>query len=394
MEHVRAMMRGVLATAEGADVAIVCDGRAVVPAHRLVLSVFSPLLRGMLRNNNDQDTTVIFLPGLGKREVETLLEFMYTGARESTSRDVMGKVDTLAKQLGIQDLNKTPKEKLLRDFQFDTKITKIVEAVDVAIKDEDVDYTLDGDIGEEIEGENCNNDVIEESKIEELSFKCPDSACGFYSAKRQGLKCHITTKHGEKKSVAKIRDEKPKSMSSKFADMLSQQDTIQLTNVAKRTKCINSKKCGQDEDFGKNKVEDPDTEHSMSASSIEINSSETLEESSVASNIEYLEMDKTEKDSVSDDSTSKSASSTFTEVNSSDTLKETIVASNIEHIQCDNCDFRTERVWLFTKHTRETHGRTIYPCTKCGFKADNSATWYNHLQTNHTGSFKTGINSF
>ena len=138
MEHVRAMMRGVLATAEGADVAIVCDGRAVVPAHRLVLSVFSPLLRGMLRNNNDQDTTVIFLPGLGKREVETLLEFMYTGARESTSRDVMGKVDTLAKQLGIQDLIKTPKEKLLRDFQFDTKITKIVEAVDVAIKDEDV----------------------------------------------------------------------------------------------------------------------------------------------------------------------------------------------------------------------------------------------------------------
>ena len=163
MEHVRAMMRGVLATAEGADVAIVCDGRAVVPAHRLVLSVFSPLLRGMLRNNNDQDTTVIFLPGLGKREVETLLEFMYTGARESTSRDVMGKVDTLAKQLGIQDLIKTPKEKLLRDFQFDTKITKIVEAVDVEIKDEDVDYTLDGDIGEEIE-ENCKNVISVESK--------------------------------------------------------------------------------------------------------------------------------------------------------------------------------------------------------------------------------------
>ena len=391
------MMRGVLATAEGADVAIVCDGRAVVPAHRMVLSVFSPFLRGMLQNNNNyQDTTVIFLTGWKKREVETLLEFIYTGARKSTSRDVLGKVDTLAKQLGIQDLNKTPKEKLLRDFQFDTKITKIVEALDVAIKDEDVDYTLDGvivNIGEENEGEDCNEDVIEESKIEELSFKCPDPACGFYSAKRQGLKRHITTKHGEKKSVTKMRHEKPKSMSSKFANMLSQQDTIQLTNVAKITKCSNSKKCGQDEDFGKNKVKDSETDNSMSASSIEINSSETLEESSVASNIEYLEMDKTEKDSISDDDyKSKSASSTFTEVNSSETLKETIVASNIEHLQCDNCDFRTERVWLFIKHTRETHGRTIYPCTKCGYKADNSATWYNHLQTNHTGSFKNSIN--
>jgi len=387
------MMRGVLATAEGADVAIVCDGRAVVPAHRLVLSVFSPFLRGMLQNNNYQDTTVIFMPGLEKREVETLLEFMYTGARESTSREVIGKVDALAIQLGIQDLNKTPKEKLLRDFQFDTKITKIVEAVDVAIKDEDVDYILvDGDIGEEI-GENCNEDVIEESNREELSFKCPDPACGFYSAKRQGLKRHITTKHGEKKSVTKKRDEKPKSMSSKFADMLSQQDTIQLTNVAKITKCSKSKKCGQDEDFGKNKVKDLETDNSMPASSIEIDSSETSEESSVASNIEYLEMDKTEKDSVSDDSKSKSASSIFTEVNSSETLKETIVASNIEHLQCDNCDFRTERVWLFIKHTRETHGRTIYPCTKCDYKADNSATWYNHLQTNHTGSFKNSFNT-
>ena len=59
------------------DVTFVCDDQTQFKAHKLVLSACSPLFRSILSGNTHSQ--FIYLRGIAKEEMESVLQFMYLG---------------------------------------------------------------------------------------------------------------------------------------------------------------------------------------------------------------------------------------------------------------------------------------------------------------------------
>ena len=61
------------------DTTVACSGSEQLQAHRVVLSAFSPYLKGMLRNNPQPNPVLIMPPTVKFIDLHSLLEFMYHG---------------------------------------------------------------------------------------------------------------------------------------------------------------------------------------------------------------------------------------------------------------------------------------------------------------------------
>lgn len=61
------------------DTTVACSGSEQLQAHRVVLSAFSPYLKGMLRNNPQPNPVLIMPPTVKFVDLHSLLEFMYHG---------------------------------------------------------------------------------------------------------------------------------------------------------------------------------------------------------------------------------------------------------------------------------------------------------------------------
>jgi len=61
------------------DTTVACSGSEQLQAHRVVLSAFSPYLKGMLRNNPQPNPVLIMPPNVRFVDLHSLLEFMYHG---------------------------------------------------------------------------------------------------------------------------------------------------------------------------------------------------------------------------------------------------------------------------------------------------------------------------
>ena len=61
------------------DTTVACSGSEQLQAHRVVLSAFSPYLKGMLRNNPQPNPVLIMPPNVKFVDLHSLLEFMYHG---------------------------------------------------------------------------------------------------------------------------------------------------------------------------------------------------------------------------------------------------------------------------------------------------------------------------
>ena len=61
------------------DTTVACSGSEQLQAHRVVLSAFSPYLKGMLRNNPQANPVLIMPPNVKFVDLHSLLEFMYHG---------------------------------------------------------------------------------------------------------------------------------------------------------------------------------------------------------------------------------------------------------------------------------------------------------------------------
>ena len=60
------------------DVTLVCDDQTKIPAHKMILSACSPVLKTLLRTSPDSHTS-IHLCGVNQQELLTVLTFMYYG---------------------------------------------------------------------------------------------------------------------------------------------------------------------------------------------------------------------------------------------------------------------------------------------------------------------------
>ena len=96
------------------DITLVCDDRTEFRAHRNILSAFSPVIRQMLQLNSKSSHPVIFLRGVKKHEMESILKFIYLG-EVSFNQSRMNEFLAVADILEVRELresfgsSKTPK---------------------------------------------------------------------------------------------------------------------------------------------------------------------------------------------------------------------------------------------------------------------------------------------
>jgi len=63
-----------------ADVALVCEGKETLQAHRLILASSSPLIKRVLQETPTAESPVIIqFPGVRAADMRVVLDFLYTG---------------------------------------------------------------------------------------------------------------------------------------------------------------------------------------------------------------------------------------------------------------------------------------------------------------------------
>ena len=85
------------------DTTLACSGSEQLQAHRVVLSAFSPYLKGMLRNNPAQHPTLVMPENVQFLDLHSLLEFMYHG-EVRVPADSLESLMALAKLLKVKGL--------------------------------------------------------------------------------------------------------------------------------------------------------------------------------------------------------------------------------------------------------------------------------------------------
>ena len=94
------------------DVTLVSDDFHQFPAHKIVLSAFSPILEKLLISSNQKnDQTVLYLRGFNSLDLQTMLRFMYGG--EVLTENIDEGFKQLSSNLiilGISDTSKNPSE--------------------------------------------------------------------------------------------------------------------------------------------------------------------------------------------------------------------------------------------------------------------------------------------
>ena len=84
------------------DVTLVANDMKKIKAHRIILSAFSPILRSIMEDTSETNTT-IYLRGMKHQDLELLLEFIYYG-ETSVQKDKILEFLKLAEDLQIHGL--------------------------------------------------------------------------------------------------------------------------------------------------------------------------------------------------------------------------------------------------------------------------------------------------
>ena len=91
-----------------ADVTLVSDDQIQTPAHKVVLSACSPVLKTLLVNN-PHSHPLLYLRGIKQTELQALLKFMYLGETQIFESRINDFV-SVAKDLEVKQINKDQEE--------------------------------------------------------------------------------------------------------------------------------------------------------------------------------------------------------------------------------------------------------------------------------------------
>ena len=75
--HTNYLLSELFTSSSFADVTLVCDDQTQFKAHKFVLSACSSLFKNILSSNTP--SPFIYLRGIAKEELESVLQFMYLG---------------------------------------------------------------------------------------------------------------------------------------------------------------------------------------------------------------------------------------------------------------------------------------------------------------------------
>ena len=99
--HTNELLSELYRTSNFSDVTLICDDQSPFKAHKFVLSACSSVFRNIL--SNDVTSPFIYLRGIAKDEVKSLLQFMYLG-EASFYQERMNEFLKVANDLDIKEI--------------------------------------------------------------------------------------------------------------------------------------------------------------------------------------------------------------------------------------------------------------------------------------------------
>merc|ERR1712150_372661 len=232
-QHLTLMFKDLYQEGKYSDVTLVSDDQTQFKAHKFVLSACSPVFKKII-NNNPIQNPLIYLRGIQRYEVESILQFIYFG--EAMLYQVrVGEFIKVAKDLEIKDVSQEGEILPLNDVDVPETDIPVDESVvvDLVLESKESDPLLSrgeskahrceacgarfrkisevlrhsraqhqtGDARkmEEIEIESKNISIKAEtptdikSKLEGIKYPC--SQCDYQGSRKEKLQRHIQTKH-------------------------------------------------------------------------------------------------------------------------------------------------------------------------------------------------------
>ena len=92
------------------DLTLVCDDESQFSVHKLVLSAASLFFKGLLSRVVQHQHPLIFLSGVAAKDLQSILDFIYSGETEVAEKDLQSLLET-AKNLKIKGLSESKVEK-------------------------------------------------------------------------------------------------------------------------------------------------------------------------------------------------------------------------------------------------------------------------------------------
>ena len=117
--HLLGVFRGLGERGDFADVTLVSDDQIQTPAHKVVLSACSPLLRTLLINN-PHSHPLIYLRGIKQPALTAILDFMYFGETQ-ISDNFVNTFFYVARDLEVKEIGKEvgkKDKKVVTNFHF------------------------------------------------------------------------------------------------------------------------------------------------------------------------------------------------------------------------------------------------------------------------------------
>ena len=191
---------------EFADVTLVSDDQIQTPAHKVVLSACSPVLRSLLVNN-PHSHPLLYLRGIKQIELQAILKFMYFGETQ-ISEDRIDEFLTVARDLEFkeisnkQDENGTPEKNILSP-QLEEKVEEAIsekgeiypESIEINEKEEKIeayqDIDFDGILTNALERKTTIRRITRSGSGKR--FKC--DKCEATYGKGRSLRTHKQVKH-------------------------------------------------------------------------------------------------------------------------------------------------------------------------------------------------------
>ena len=136
-DHLRDMLKEMMASNDFADVTLVCDDKKEIKAHRNILSACSPVFKNMLKIDQQSNHPVIYLRGIQHLEMESILKFVYLG-ETSIHQDSLTEFIQTAKLLEIREFDKSVEESRGLDQMIDNRLDDISIIDETSVQDENV----------------------------------------------------------------------------------------------------------------------------------------------------------------------------------------------------------------------------------------------------------------
>merc|ERR1719186_74149 len=102
--HLASTFKDLLTEGHFSDVTLVSDDHKQVPAHKIVISSCSPVLKSLLLTN-PHSHPLLYMRGIKEQDLLSILQFMYFG-ETTVFQDSVRQFTNIAKDLGMEERTK------------------------------------------------------------------------------------------------------------------------------------------------------------------------------------------------------------------------------------------------------------------------------------------------